>query len=532
MAKFRADSFELLNFLFSGSFLLFIFCVSLFLIECLSKESVAKPLHDKTVFILYLVIIFGIGLASSRKENQNNEYFLAGRSMGWLPIGLSVMVTSFSAINYLAIPSEIFGYGLYVIVSFPVFFLAAWPISQIWMPYFHNLCVTSVYEILEKRYDVRVRSLASGLFILWRFFWMATALYASGKIMGALTGWPQWLLILLCGLIATLYTSNGGMRAVMWTDVAQFFVLFGGIALCVILSFRQNGSDVFRLAFEGGRLQPFAPLDGTFFSFDPRIRMTLWSGLVGTAVTFMARYGADQVVMQRYLTAKSLKAAQKGIWLNAAASTVSLSLLVLLGMALYANACCQGAFAADNGLSLPAAQGQALALKQLSQLIRSFPPGVTGLILAGLMAATMSSIDSGINACTAAYVTDFQKRFNWEEIPSYILSLLIGVISTSLALLLIPAIGKSNSVFAIVNKLVNGLGSPLLCLMLLGMFSKRTNATGVFYGGIVGLLLSLGISFWLKPLALQYYAVANLLACLAACYVFSFCFKNTRKHKA
>lgn len=487
---------------------------------------------DYSILLIYLLVVLSIGWLAARRTGQDDEFFLAGRGMGWLPIGLSVMVTSFSVINYLSIPSEIFSNGLYVIVSFPVFFLAAWPISKIWMPYFHNLRVTSVYEILERRYDVRVRSLASCLFILWRFFWMATALFASSIFMNVLTDWPLWILIIICGSIATFYTFIGGMRAVMWTDVVQFFVLFGGIVLCVIFSFNQNGLDVFRLAFNGDRMQPFAPLDGTFFSLDPRIRITLWSGLIGTAVTFMARYGADQVVMQRYLTAKSLKAAQKGIWLNAVASTVSLSLLVLFGMAIYANACRLGAFAADNGLSLPAAQRQAMALKQLSQLIHSFPPGVAGLILAGLLAATMSSIDSGINACTAAYVTDFQKRFNWKKIPSQVLSLVIGVVSTSLALLLIPAIGKSNSVFAIVNKLVNGLGSPLLCLMLLGMFSKKTNSSGVFVGGIIGLFASLAISFWLKPLALQYYAVANLLVCLAVCYVFSFCCKITRKHKA
>lgn len=478
-------------------------------------------IFDFFILFLYLLAVLLLGWAASRKIAQDDEYFLAGRGMGWLPIGLSVMVTSFSAINYLAIPSEIFGYGLYVIVSFPVFFLAAWPISKIWMTYFHGFQVTSVYEILEKRYDVRVRSLASGLFILWRFFWMATALYASGKIMGAVTGWPQWMLILLCGVVATGYTFIGGMRAVMWTDVAQFFVLFGGIALGVIFSFRQNGLEVFRLVFESGRLQPFAPLDRTFFSLDPRIRMTLWSGLIGTFVTFMTRYGADQVVMQRYLTAKSLKEAQKGIWLNAVASTVSLSLLSLFGLAIYANACRLGVFATDNGFSLPAAQRQAMALKQLSQLIHSFPSGVAGLIVAGLLAATMSSIDSGVNACTAAYVIDFQKRFQWKNLSSKWLSLTIGIVSTTLALLLIPAIGKSNSVFAIVNKLVNGLGSPLLCLMLLGMFSKKTNASGVFVGGIIGLFASLAISFWLKPLALQYYAVVNLLACLASCYIFS-----------
>ena len=162
-----------------------------------------------------------------------------------------------------------------------------------------------------------------------------------------------------------------------------------------------------------------------------------------------------------------------------------------------------------------------MALKQLSLLVKSFPTGVAGLIVAGLLAATMSSIDSGINACAAAYVTDFQKRFDWRTLQANWLSLGIGTAATAAALLLIPAVGASNSVFAIVNKLVNGLGSPLLCIMLLGMFSKRTNANGVFIGGLAGLVASLCISFWLKPLALQYYAVVNLMVCLVACYVCS-----------
>ena len=484
---------------------------------------------DFCILAAYLLAVLVIGWQAAQKSARDEEYFLAGRSMGWLPVGLSVMVTTFSAINYLAIPGEIFGYGLYVTVSFPVFFLAACPITKIWMPRFHGLQVTSVYEILERRYDVRVRSLASGLFILWRLFWMATALYASGKILSVLTGWPQWLLILLCGLVATIYTFSGGMRAVMWTDVAQFFVLFGGLILGVCLAFRQHGMDVFTLAMEGGRLKPFVPFDWKFLSFDPRIRMTLWSGLIGTFVAFMSRYGADQVVMQRYLTAKSLTAARRGVWLNAAASVVTLLLLTLFGLAVYANACRLGVFATESGGALPAAQRQHMALKQLSLLIKSFPSGVAGLIVAGLLAATMSSIDSGVNACAAAFVTDFQNRFGWRKMQANWLSLGIGTAATFAALLLIPAVGASNSVFAIVNKLVNGLGSPLLCLMLLGMFSRRTNAAGVFIGGIAGLVLSLCISFWLKPLALQYYAVANLLICLAACCACSRVFGDRRR---
>jgi len=189
---------------------------------------------DYAILTVYLLAVLGIGLYFRVTEGSHTDFFLAGRSMGWFPIGLSVMVTVFSAINYVALPNEVFGYGLYVTVALPVFFVAAWPITRIWMPFFHAMRLTSAYEYLERRFDGRVRCLASGLFILWRLFWMATALYASGQILAVLTGLSTAAVILTCGLAATVYTAVGGMRAVMWTDVAQFCVLFGGIALVVV----------------------------------------------------------------------------------------------------------------------------------------------------------------------------------------------------------------------------------------------------------------------------------------------------------
>ena len=131
---------------------------------------------DNIVLIVYLSAILLIGWRFRIKSGNDEDYFLASRGMGWFPIGLSVMVTVFSAINYVALPNEVFGYGLYVIVALPVFFLVAWPITTIWMPFFHDMRLTSAYEYLERRFDPRVRALASGLFILWRLFWMATAL--------------------------------------------------------------------------------------------------------------------------------------------------------------------------------------------------------------------------------------------------------------------------------------------------------------------------------------------------------------------
>jgi len=472
---------------------------------------------DYAILGVYLAGIIFLGWWLRSRRGGHEDFFLAGRSMGWFPIGLSVMVTVFSAINYVALPNEVSGYGLYVIVALPVFFLAVWPVTAIWLPFFHHMRLTSAYEYLERRFDGRVRSLASGLFILWRLFWMATALFATARIMGLLVGLEPMVVILVGGIVATAYTFIGGMRAVMWTDVCQFFVLFGGIALGVYCATGDAGVwQVVTTAYEGGRLQPFAPFDPDFLSLDPRIRMTLWSGLIGVFVAFLSRYGADQVVMQRYFSARNLRMAQRGLWLNAGVAVVSLSLLCFFGLAVYAHAVQEGAAAAK-------------PMQQLAAMIRSFPAGVTGLVAAGLLAATMSSIDSGINACSAAWVTDFHKRFfarmqvkegSGPRLDKW-LTLGFGIVSTLLALMLIPLVGKGNTIFEIVNKLINGLGSPLLALILLGMFSRRVNAVGMLYGGIIGLFSSLAVSLLVKPLGLQYYAALNLLVSIAPCYLLS-----------
>jgi SSS family transporter len=350
---------------------------------------------DYLVLCVYLFGVLALGMYLRVRSGTNKDFFLAGRRMGWFPIGLSVMVTVFSAINYVALPNEVFGYGLYVIVALPIFLLAAWPITKIWMPFFDSMQLTSVYEYLERRFDGRVRTLASAIFILWRLFWMATALFASGGILAALINVPGWVIILVGGLVATVYTFAGGMRAVMWTDVCQFFVLFGGIALGVAWAIGDGGwYEVVRIAHEGGRLKPFAPFDPTFVSLDPRIRMTLWSGLIGVFVAFLSRYGADQVVMQRYFSARSLRMAQRGLWLNAGASILSLSLLALLGLAVYAHAVRHGSSMERYWEQLSPMQQRGIAMQQLAAVIRSFPMGATGLVVAGLLAATMSSIDS------------------------------------------------------------------------------------------------------------------------------------------
>jgi len=468
---------------------------------------------DYIVLLAYLLGILAVGAFGRRHVRTGSEFFLAGRSLGRWPLGLSVMVTAFSAVNFLAFPGEVCRHGLYVLAALPAFLIVIWPISRFFIPFFNGGQNVSAYEFLEKQYGYSVRAMVSALFILWRLLWMSVALYASAKILAAVSGMPLVLLLATCGGIATLYTAFGGLRAVVYTDMVQFFVLSGGIFLATVLavSGMQGGlREVMDVARGAGRLEPFLEGDLRFFSPDPRIRITLWSGVVGTSVAFFARYGADQAILQRYIAARSIKEARAGFLLNTVAVLVCLVTLVVFGLALYA-------FAEQNGIS------GAPPVKAIAQLVRSFPPGLTGIVSAALLAATMSSVDSGINSCTAAIESDFlaRRRAGARAVAGrgggrrVIISLGIGI-GVSIASGLVGFMGKD--IFQVVSRAVHGLGSPLLALILCAMFARRlTTRAGMLIGGTAGTVVSILVIVLVKPLALHYYAVVNLLITLGLC---------------
>ena len=472
---------------------------------------------DYVVFAAYLIGSLGLGLAFARRQRGEGEFFVAGRSMRWVPIGLSVMVTAFSAMNYVAFPGEVSRHGLYVLLCLPVFVLVAFPVTRVIMPYYHGLGLTSAYEVLERRFDVRVRCLASGLFIVWRLLWMAVALFVPSKVLSLMLGWDLWVVVAVAGAVAAAYTAAGGMRAVIWTDVAQFVVLVGGLVVALaVAAARVDGglAGIVRAGAEGGVLKPFHPFDPQVLSPDPTVRITLWSCLVGTFVAFLARYGADQVVVQRYFAARSLRDAQRGFWLNVAAALVALSGLALLGLAMRAGVGATGGKVAGGPLGGFAA------------FVASMPAGVCGLLVAGLFAASMSSVDSGINSCSAAYETDFHRRlFARGGHPegsvgrSRVLAVVFGAVAT-VGACTVPHWGPS--IFVIANRVIHGLGGPLLAIFVLAMFSRRANGVGVFAGGVLGALGSVWVSFGVKGLALHYYVVTNLVGTMVLCWVLSF----------
>jgi len=467
---------------------------------------------DVLIISLYLIAVMYAGFAFSGSNRTEKDYFLANRSMHWSFVGISIMVTAFSTLNFVSVTAEDSRFGLYVLLSIPMFFIVYYPVSRYFIPFYRKLDVTSAYEYLEVRFDRRTRTAAAVMFLVWKIIWMAVSLYAAGAALSALSGIPLPLVIVIAGVTALAYTVNGGIRAVIVTDMMQFFVLFTGIAAILAAAyFRYDGgfAEIFELAGSKGSLSPFSPFDPSILSPSMDVRISVWSTFLGVAVAFMARYGVDQVVVQRYFTARSEKDVRKGFLLNACAAVLIILMIAMFGIFVKAHA-------VSNGLNLP-------PLKAMASLINSMPRGIPGILSAGLLAAMMSSIDSGINSCSTSFFKDIYPVINpsgsaFTVKKGKIVSLVIGNFSIIAAF----PVGQLGTIFETVNKVINGMGAPLLALFIAGMTSKKITADAAVKGFIAGTAASIFIISFVDGISLHYYAVINFVSTFALIHFFGY----------
>ncbi|MCA1808901.1 MAG: hypothetical protein LC725_05525, partial [Lentisphaerae bacterium] len=289
---------------------------------------------DYLILICYLLATLGAGLMFKSRQRGFRDFSIASRSVTWWPMGLSVMATAFSVVNFTAFPEEALANGLYVWLVFPALACAGVITCFAVIPFYHKLQPVSAYEFMEHRFDLSVRRLTAAVFILWRVAWMCMVLYAAGAVIGATTGMPFWLIVLICSLTSVVYTAAGGLRAIIKTDVLQFFVIMAGILVALTLVLRdRNAVGILQSAINAGRLRPFLPYDANIWSLDPTLRMSFWSCMIGGTVVFLTRYGVDQVVVQRYFAARSLRDTQIGFVFNIVLLALALVVLTFLGLA-------------------------------------------------------------------------------------------------------------------------------------------------------------------------------------------------------
>jgi len=361
---------------------------------------------------------------------------------------------------------------------------------------FYRLRVFTVYEYLEQRFHVSIRLLAAFLFLLTRGGWLASVIYTPALALSVVTGINLTFCILVTGLLTSLYTTLGGIEAVIWCDVIHFCVLSFGVVVAlafILYDFGGNAAAIWAIASEHGHTRMAS------FDWHLSAEFTVWGLIAMSLVNNLSSYGVDQVVVQRYFTAKSMKDLVKSaLGQSLLVIPVTLS-LYLVGTGLFAYYqqhpdMMKALLALDPGHPIQATN------RVFPHFITyGLPVGISGLVIAGIVAATMGSFSSGLNSVSTVVVMDFYKRFfhRAEKGEAHYLragraaTLGLGFAATGAAFL----VGNLGTIIEMNGKIASFLVGPIVAMFMLGALSKRANAPGVFLGTLCGL----GAVAWLSP---------------------------------
>jgi Na+/proline symporter len=288
-----------------------------------------KPL-DWLVLAAWLSFIVGYGLYRGRGSNTVDRYLLAGRTLPWYVMGLSIMATQASAITFISTTAQAYVDGM----RFVQFYLGL-PIAMVILcvtavPIFHRARVYTAYEYLERRFDTKTRVAVSLIFLIQRGLAAGLSLYAPAVVMSVILGWPDYLTTIVMAGVIALYVTAGGIKAVAWADVQQMIMIFGALILSLIVAFHLMPSnvtvlDAIHLAGASGRLKAID------FRWDLNDRYNVWSGLIGGAFLALSYFGCDQSQVQRYLTGRSVGHSRLSLLLNAIAKIPMQAFILFIG---------------------------------------------------------------------------------------------------------------------------------------------------------------------------------------------------------
>ena len=448
---------------------------------------------DWAVVAVYALVMLAIGVYYSFRAKTTDDYYLGGRRMKPTMVGLSLFATLLSTISYLAVPGEIMKHGPVVIMgvaALPIVFLL---VGYLLIPYIMKLPVTSAYEILEMRFGRPVRLLGSVLFLLLRMVWMGLVVFSASKVVVSAVGLdPDKIAyaVIVLGTVTVIYSSMGGLQAVVLTDVIQTGILFIGALVCVILiTVKMGGFGWFPTEWSPNwDTQPV-------FSIDPTVRVTVVGIIVLGITWWFCTAGSDQMAIQRYLATRDTKAARKAFLVNNITDAAVTLLLAMLGFALL------GFFRANPQYLTEKLNLEDNADYLFPYFIVSFLRyGMAGVVISGMLAAAMSSLSSGVNSASTVINKDFleplmgkglseERKVAWAKW----ISVLIGGVVIVLGLLMQHVPGN---LYEVTNK-TNGLFvAPLFGLFFMAMFMPSSTAMGAVFGSLYGFVAGFLVSFW------------------------------------
>jgi SSS family solute:Na+ symporter len=437
---------------------------------------------DYVIILIYLIATGLLGSSFYRRRSTAREYFLGGRSMSWLPVGISVIAADLSAITVMGTPAWAYSHNLELMWNSVGYLIVAPVVILVFVPFYSRLNLYTAYEYLERRFDLKVRLLTSVLFLTLRSMHVALVIYAPSIMFHLVTGLPVWQCIVFMGAFTTIYTTLGGIRAVIWTDVIQFSAVMTGLILifCVCLDRVPSLPEAWHVASMSGRLKAFN------FSTNPNELTSFWAAVLGGIVLCMGPLTTDQAVLQRLFTTKSSEDCRRSVILQALLVVPITLLLFMLGVVLY--------------IFYQFYPARLAGLPQVDAIlpmfaVRELPAGISGLVVACIFSASIAVMSAGINALTTATTIDFYQRVVRPNAPSThygvvgrIGTICWGTIATVLALFA----GRLGDLALAYNRVSSVLSGPMLGIFLLATMTRRATAGGVLSGALAG-----GAVIWL-----------------------------------
>ncbi len=526
---------------------------------------------DWIVLFGWLVFLVSYGLWRGRGSSNVNQFLLAGKTMPWYAMGLSIMATQASAITFISTTGQGFSDGMRFVQFYFGLPIAMVILCATAVPIFHRAKVYTAYEYLEQRFDIKTRTLVTIIFLIGRGLGAGIAIAAPSIVMSVVLGWSfHWTTILMGGLVI-LYTTTGGIKAVTWADVQQMTVIMAALILALVIAISKLPADItffdaVKLAGAAGRL------NAVDTHFDPNSRYNLWSGLIGGTFLMLAYFGTDQSQVQRYLTGKSIGQSRLGLLLNAIAKVPVQFMILFIGAMVFvfflfvqppilfhpiemdrvkASAeypALQSRF--DQAFSerqsaarviAKSAQGDVAAIRDfraaqkkldivradankltkendtnyifLSFVTKYLPRGIVGLILGVIFTAAMSASSGEINSlATVSMIDVYQRHFHRQGNDRHFL--MASRIATVFWGAYAVAFANFAQGYGALIELVNQVGSlfygSMLGVFVIAFFMKRIGGTPAFWAVLAGQAVTFAVAAFTNIAYLWY----NLIGCV------------------
>lgn len=443
---------------------------------------------DWLTLVGYLAFTTWIGHHFAGKQASIRDFFLAGRSLPWPAVTGSIIATSISGVTFVGVPAMVFAAnGNFMFLQAGIgSILARLIIARWFIPAFYEKEIFSPYDFMGNRLGPAVGVFTTILFFIGAILGQSARVFLTAIVLEAVTGWPIFYSVIAIGLFAIVWTWMGGMATVIWTDVVQFFLfVFGGLlALFYILAMLpMSPMQAFGVAADYEKLTVWN------FTADPRVAFTLWTAILAWPFLNLAAYGTDQLNAQRFFCCRNQRDASKAIVLSCLSELITLLML------------CIGALLFVYYQVHPMDQVVASAVSERNDrvfpifIIQEMPPGIAGLIIAGIFAAAISSLDSILAALSQTSMTTFYKPFVSGRSDAYyvqisrVMVLLWGIVLSAVAYAY-SRLPEDIGIVGLVFQAASYTVGPMLGIFLLALLPVGRDARGLWVGVPLSLLLT------------------------------------------